>query len=309
MARNKSASAVAPKPPAPEEWDFRFVKPHELEVVTVYEYARSCPWIRITWERWLQEAIPTYEAEGSARLGTPERYIRDVIRQHFDSELPIWDRAGVEAKAVMFRIPNLLCQAALDYLVCCTPSFPYRWTELPAEERTAALSLARGGLPVFRDVTRPAWSAKFTFCVAVELEADFKDLRTSAEQWLARTKDAYDLQRRRSRQLPKAKQARNHNPGRRAAPRPEALSWLGSYRFSEAGITFPQVEKVVQRRRKSLPDPGYQGYPKLWTDGMNSGTWSDWGAKARRVMEGIFKPRPFLAPSCRLPYLRWEFCD
>jgi hypothetical protein len=291
----------------PKEWDFRFVRPEELHVATVYEYARSCPWIRTIWEPWLNEpaSIPASNRRTQSKIR--RRRIRDIIRTHLDSPTPIWDRATDEARAVALRCPSILEEASLDYLVYCTPSFPATWAELPVEEQTAALSLLPGSLSLFRDAEKPTWAAPNTYSIAVEIKADIVAIRAAADLWLARKKqeheDAYRKRAKVGASISTAK--KTWNPGRAAAPRREALTWLGAYRFKEAGISLTDASLEINRRQAQLKDPSCKKFPKLCSPNMDDSLWRRYYRKAQWLMVAMFKRRIFLPPSCKLPGLRW----
>jgi hypothetical protein len=298
------------KPCAPDtrEWDFRFVNPKEWHPIVVYEYARSCPWVRPIWENWLNEEFQVLASDGRAK-SRPPGCIRDAIQRHFDSPVPVWEGDGVEAKTLMFRLPSVLAQACLDYLVWCTPSFPVRWDQLPEDEKSAALSLCPDSRPPFRDLARPLWSADSKFTVAVDLGVDFKELRDAADRWLTAKKDAYQKERRRMDESPdnSAKRKNPHNPGRAAAPRLEALSFLGAYRLFEAGITkVDDAIRIMDDRVKERKDPSSERFPVLRTPEMDDALWKRWYRNAQRTMVGMFKGRTFTPPNCRLPWPRWK---
>ena len=304
MATKHSEISVKPYVLDPPEWDFRFVKPEELHAVTVYEYARSCPWVRTTWEPWLEKTIPAFTSDVSVEPPLPRR-IRDAISAYFDSTIPIWDSSRPEAKEVMYRFPKVLMKASLKYLVCCTPAFPARWSDLPDDQRMAALSLVLDSLPPFRDAARPAWR---TFTVAVDLDADLKKLRNAADRWLATKKLARDQERRSKELEEQPKRAgKSSSPGQSATPRPEPLSWLGSYRFHLVGVnSLADAKQDMDRRTEEMPDPTGKKYPKLYTQEIDETLWARWNRKAQREMVAMFKGRGAMPPGCMLPSPRWK---
>jgi hypothetical protein len=274
-------------------------------VATVYEYARSCPWIRTIWEPWLNSILTN---NGHKQSKTRPRRIRDIIRSNLDSSTPIWDRATDEARSVALSCPSVLEEATLDYLVYCTPSFPTIWAELPVEEQTAALSLLPGSLAPFRDVGKPAWAARTIYSIAIEIDTDILKIRGAADRWLARKKHEWEsVHRKSSTALASISTARsNWNPGRAAAPRREALTWLGAYRFQEADISLTDASCEINRRQAQLKDPSIKKFPKLCSASMDDSLWRRYNRKAQWLMVAMFKRRIFMPPGCKLPGLRWE---
>ena len=170
----------------------------------------------------------------------------------------------------------------------------------------AARSLLPGNLPPFRDALAPTWTATHVFTVAVDFGADLKKINAAFDRWFSKRRTEYEKQHRCTSPSAVAKRLPRPNVGRGAAPRREALSWLGAFRFHQAGITFPKAMKEVDRRQREVADPRAKKFPRLANVlAMVSGDWSTWKKKATKVMLGMFKPRAFPPPNDKLPSPRW----
>lgn len=306
MALTKAANATSPKCLLnPKDWDFRFVKPSELEVMAVYEYARSCPWVWSYWEPWLKEKLSVSTSTGNSK--GESKTVRAIIRKYLNADVPVWEAPGADAKSVISRIPAVITRSSLKYLVCCVPSFPARWDDLPDIEKTAALSLVPGSLPVFRTAAKPAWSTKLKATIAIEIDADFKKIRKVAEHWLACQREAYEAECRRLRKSMRAEEKRRKlNPGRSAVKRREALSWLGAWRLHQAGFEdFDDAVDVMDEWLDITPKPTEKHYPVPYTPEMDDYLWNRWNTKAEGVMVAMFFQRNSMPPNCLLPKLRW----
>jgi len=288
------------------EWDFRFVKRSELEVIAVYEYARSCPWVRWHWEDWLRGPEPVLNSSG-VDCDDWTKPFRDVLVKRFKSKVPIWDEGTAEAKYFMARFSQVLLKANLKYLFCSVPAFPLRWTQLPSEQKTAALRLLPGALPLFRDAAKPNWASDMTFTVEVDLAEDIKKIRKDADRWLVVKKDEYDSARRRSGKPPEdpRQQWKTANPGGAAKACWVALSQLGAYRLHQAGYDdFNDAVKVMNDRITEQKNPKGNQYPQLYTAEMDQAHWDRWYSETEQRMVGMFKLRT--SQIYKIPGLRWK---
>lgn len=285
----------------PKEWDFRFIDLNHLHIIGIYEYARSCPWVAPLWENWLKEAFTPISWE-KRQQAVKNWTVRDAIRTEFDSDRPVWELGTDEARALMFRMPAILTQAWLSELVFCTPSFPACWSDLPVEEKRAALSLDLGSGSSIREVLYPFWSSESRLTVDIDFDRDYEVLRRDVEKWLCRKKGAFDRRRAAFGLTPLIKK----NRGRAHAPRKEALAFLGAFRFDRAGLKFSDAEQTINDWLEEEPSTKKTGYPRPWTKGMRLGLWKKWIKNAESIMVSMFRLRTeqFSPPGILLPSLR-----
>lgn len=266
------------------------MKAAELPVVAVYEYARTCPWISKSWKAWLNSTIPTCE---TVELDEPTVVPNDkkrvrvstVFRDQYPSGIPV---VPEEATAELLRssLPSYLRQVRLDTLVFCTPSFPKRWSELPAGERVAARKLlARPNAVPVRDAKEQPEPLECQFKLAIDIDlATPQEIKRAFGIWLKKKLLEHKKQNPASSIFVK-----NFTPGRSAAPRFEVLRWLGAYRLKKAGLSYKDAIEEVERLQMETQDSTSGRFAKL-PNVASEDVFSRDAGKARKLTELLETP-------------------
>jgi hypothetical protein len=256
--------------PPPIEWDFRKVQQPELEIATLYEYARTSDKIREATWKWLNTMLDgkPLGLQILNGLKTGKRF-----GVGFDLEV-----SGREAMQSL-ELYNLITENRPDFPtpwlingkspVTITKNPNYRRVRVEPIEKTAdrvkklcAMRKAHGGKLGEADWFKEVYAENFMMSIrwhgftVKEITADF-------EKWLrGEAKNHPEMkQRGRAGQMP-------------VAP----LKWLAAYRLHKAGVTFEAAQIRLEMEKDSY------GYLPRYSE--KSG-WSDAIKNAKRLIAKV----------------------
>ena len=124
-----------------EDWDFRSISEEHLEYAIIYEYGRSCEWVRKIFQDWHQQKIPLLGKSKELRpwsgltIGDALKRIQDHDANHAQSL--VVPQKVIELIAIGPTWPSE--NPLFDHLYAINPLFPVTFSKSPNLQKKIAL--------------------------------------------------------------------------------------------------------------------------------------------------------------------------